>query len=100
MTLYRLTLIPFFFRVSFRKKKSSKNADATTPKGAEAAPSPAEKAIDDAREPDVSFYPSTFSAYCFSISLSHHKFILNRPPKPLFHLALLKWKTSQTYSKL
>lgn len=39
--------------VSFRKKKSTKNLDTTTPKGVQgAAPSPTEKATDDAREPE------------------------------------------------
>jgi hypothetical protein len=44
--------------VSFRKKKSSKNVDTTTPKAAEGtAPPPSEKAADDAREPETTKAP-------------------------------------------
>ena len=41
-------------RVSFRKKKSSKNVESTPKEGAAATPT--EKAADDAREPEVSSF--------------------------------------------
>lgn len=44
--------------VSFRKKKSSKNADTNIPKGAEgSAPSTSEKVADDSREPETTKAP-------------------------------------------
>ena len=100
-------------RVSFRKKKSSKNVDSTPKEGAAATPT--EKAADDAREPEVSFgcmlycccmymlpiICATFRYVCYILltlpALIFTKLITHRPRKHQFHPVHHKWKIFPTY---